>query len=66
MTRITHLMTSDKILSNFSTYRIFDAILGHISLSVEFCKSSWSHMILTTHEMHDELIVYCYPIMFPQ
>ena len=35
MTRITHLMTSDKILSNFSTYRIFDAILGHISFSFE-------------------------------
>ena len=41
------------------------AILGHISLSIEICRSSWSHMILTTHGMHDELIVYCYLIMTP-
>ena len=41
------------------------AILGHISLSIEIYKSSWSHMILTTHGMHDELIVYCYLIMIP-
>ena len=54
----------------FEVIRFFDlpytyAILEYISLSIEICRSSWSHMILTTHGMHDELIVYCYLIMIP-
>ena len=65
MTGITHLMMDDLRLSEFPIYHAFDAILGHISLSVEICISSWSHMILITHEMHVELIAYCYLIMIP-
>ena len=65
MTGITNLMIDDPMLSNFSIYHTFDAILGHISFSVEICRSSWSHMILITHEMHVELMVYCYLIMIP-
>ena len=66
MTRITHLMMDNLRLSDFSIYHTFDVILGHISLSIEICRSSWSHMILITHKMHVELIVYCYLIMIPQ
>ena len=36
MTRITHLMMDDLILSNFSTYHTFDAILGHIPFRLRF------------------------------
>ena len=43
-----------------------NAILGHIFLSIEIYRSSWSHMILITHEMHVELMVYCYLIVIPQ
>ena len=66
MIGIMHLMMDDLRLSDFSIYHTFDVILGHISFSVEICRSSWSHMILITHEMHVELIVYCYLIMTPQ
>ena len=66
MTRITHLMMDDLRLSDFSIYHTFDAILRHISFSVEICKTSGSHMILITYEMHVELIFYCYLIMIPQ
>ena len=65
ITRITHLMMDDLRLSDFPIYHTSDAKLGHISFSVEICRSSWSHMILITHEMHVELIVYCYLIMIP-
>ena len=58
MIRITYLMMDDLWLSDFPTYHTFDAILGHIYLLVEICRSSWSHMILITHEMYVELIVY--------
>ena len=55
----------------FEVIQFFDlpyiyVILGHISVSIEIYRSSWSHMILTTHEMHVKLIVYCYLIMIPQ
>ena len=63
MIEIAHLMMDDPMLFGFSVYHTSDAILGHISLSVEICRLSWSHMILTTHEMHVELLVYCYLIM---
>ena len=54
----------------FEVIRFFDlpyiyAILGHISVLIEIYRSSWSHMILTTHKTHVELIVYCYLIMIP-
>ena len=66
MIRITHFIMDDLRLSNFQIYHTFDAILRHISLSIEICRSSWSHMILITREMHVELTVYCYLIMNPQ
>ena len=50
----------------FSDLPYIYAILGHISLSVEIFRSSWSHMILTTHGTHDELIVYCYLVVIPR
>ena len=56
----------DPMLSDFSIYHTFDAILGNIFISVEICISSWSHMILITHEMHVVLIVYCYFVMIPR
>ena len=54
MIGITHLTMNDPILSDFLIYHTSDAILGHISLSAEICRSSWSHMILITHEIHVE------------
>ena len=65
MSEIAHLMMDDPMLSDFSIYHTSDAILGHIFLSVEIFRSSWSHIFLITHEMHVELIVYCYLIMIP-
>ena len=66
MARITHLVMDDLVLSDFLTCHTSDAILGHISVLIEIYRSSWSHMILTTHKMHVELIVYCYLIMIPK
>ena len=66
MTGIAHLMMDDPMLSNCLIYHTSDAILGHIFLSIEIYRSSWSHMILITHEMHVELMVYCYLIVIPQ
>ena len=66
MTRITHLVMDDLVSSDFPIYHTFDAILRHISISTEIYRSSWSHMILITHEMHVELMVYCYLIVIPQ
>ena len=66
MTEIAHLMMDDLRLSDFPIYHTFDAILGHIFLSVKICRSSWCHMILFTHEMHVKLIVYCCLIMISQ
>ena len=59
-------MMDDPMLSNCLIYHTSDAILGHIFLSIEIYRSSWSHMILITHEMHVELMVYCYLIVIPQ
>ena len=56
----------DPMLFDFLIYHTFDTILGHISFSFEICRSSWSHMILITHEMHVKLIAYCYLITIPQ
>ncbi|WKA03140.1 hypothetical protein VitviT2T_021269 [Vitis vinifera] len=35
-----------------STYHTFDAILGHISVSIEIYGSSWSCMLIPTYEIH--------------
>ena len=63
MIGITHLMMDDLKLSDFPIYHASDVILGRVSLLVEICRSSRSHMIFITHERHVELIVYCYLIM---
>ena len=41
-------------VTRFLTYHISDAILGHISVSVESYRSSWSYMITPTYGMHTE------------
>ena len=56
MTRITHLMMDDSMLSDFSIYHTSDSILGHISLSIEIYRFSWSCMIISTYEIHTETI----------
>ena len=58
MIRIVHLMMDDTMLFDFflSIYHTFDAILGHISISVEIYRSSWSFMIISTHEIHTEMM----------
>ena len=66
MTRITRLMMDNLRLSDFSIYHTFDAILGHISLSIKIYRFSWSHVILITYKMHVKLMAYCYLIMIPQ
>ena len=40
MTGITYLMMDDPMLSDFSIYHTFDAILGHISLSIKIYRFS--------------------------
>ena len=54
MTRITHLVMDDLVPSNFSMYHTSDAILGHISVLVEICRSSLICMIISTCEIHTE------------
>ena len=66
MTKIAYLMMDDRMLSDFLIYHTFDAILGHISVSVEIYRSSWSCMFIHTYVMHTETMNYCYLIMIPQ
>ena len=54
MTRTTQLTVDDFVLSDFSTYHISDTIVGHISISIESYRSSWSYMITPTYRMHTE------------
>ena len=58
MIGITYLMMDDLMLSDFSIYHTFDAILGHIFLLVEIYRSSWSCMIISTYEIHIETMTY--------
>ena len=62
-------MTNDLRLSDFPIYHTSDAILGHISLSIEICRSSWSCMIISTYEIHIEkmtcLLSYHDPLVEP-
>ena len=41
-------------VTRFPTYHISDAILGHISFSIESYRFSWSYMITQTYGMHVE------------
>ena len=44
-------------VTQFPTYHIFDVTLGHIFVSVESYRSSRSHMITLTYEIHSETMV---------
>ena len=69
MIGITYLMMDDLMLSDFSIYHTFDAILGHIFLSVEIYRFSWSCRIISTYEIHIEtmtcLLSYHDPLVEP-
>ena len=69
MIEITHLMTDDLMLSDFSIYHTSDAILGHISILVEICRSPLICMIIPTYEIHAEtmtcLLSYHDPLVEP-
>ena len=56
--RITHLVMDDLVPSDFLTYHTSDAILGHISVSIKIYRSSWSHMIIPTYEIHAQMMTY--------
>ncbi|KAL6336195.1 hypothetical protein AAG906_011077 [Vitis piasezkii] len=58
ITGITHSMIDDLRSSDFMIYHIFDAILGHSSVSVESYRSSWSCMFVPTYEIHTEAMTY--------
>ena len=47
-------MIDDLVLSDLMIYHTFDVILGHISVSVESYRSSWSYMITPAYGMHTE------------
>ena len=57
MIGIAYLMMNDLMLFTFSIYHTSDAILGHISVSIEICRFSWSHMTLT-YGIHVETMTY--------
>ena len=66
MTRITHLVMDDLVPSYFSTYHhTSDAILGHISILVEICRSPLICMIIPIYEIHVKLMIYFYFMMIP-
>ena len=69
MIEIAHLMMDDPMLFDFSIYHTSDSILGHISLSIEIYRFSWSCMIISTYEIHTEtmtcLLSYHDPLVEP-
>ena len=70
MIEIAHLMMDDLMSFDFFfIYHRFDVILGHISLSVEIYRSSWSCLIISTYEIHIEtmtcLLTYHDPLVEP-
>ena len=60
MTRITHLVMDDLVSSDFLTYHTFDAILGHIFILVEICRSPLICMIIPIYEIYVELMICFY------
>ena len=66
MIRITHLVMSDLMSSNFLTYHTFDAILGHISVLVEICRIPLICMIIPSYEIHTELMICFYFVLILQ
>ena len=57
MTRFTHLVVDDLVPSDFLTYHTSNAILGHILVSVEICRSPLICMIVPSYEIHTELMI---------
>ena len=57
MARITHLVMDDLAPSDFLTCHTSDAILGHIFVLVEICRSSLICMIIPIHEIHVKLMI---------
>ena len=57
MAGITHLVMDDLVTSGFLTYHTSDAILGHISVLVEICRSPLICMIIPTYEIHTGLMI---------
>ena len=53
------------MLSDILIYHTFDAILGHISFSVEIYKSSLIRKIIIIHEIHAKLMIHSYFMMIP-
>ena len=45
-------------VTQFSTYRTSNDILGHISVLIEIYKSPWSCMLISTYEVHIEMMTY--------
>ena len=65
MVRITHLVMENFVPSDFLTYHTSDAILGHISILVEICRSPLICMIILIYEIHVELMICFYFTMIP-
>ena len=57
MTKTMHLMMDDLRSSDFPTYHTFDAILGHIPLSVDICTSPLIRMIILGYEIRVRLMI---------
>ena len=66
ITRITHLMMDASRSFDFSTYRTLGAILGHISSSVEICRSPLICMIIPNYELHVELMIHFHFVLIIQ
>ena len=57
MTRTAHSMMDDSRSFDFLTYHASDAILGHISILVEICRSSLICMTIANYKMHVGLMI---------
>ena len=66
MTRITHLMMDYLRSSDFSTYHTSDSILGHISSSVEICRSPLVCMIISSYKIHVGQMIYLHFVIILQ
>ena len=65
MTRITHLVMDDLVLSDFPTYHTSNVILGHIFVLVEICRSPLICMTIPIYEIHIELMICFHFTMIP-
>ena len=65
MARITHLVMDDLVPFDFLTCHTSDAILGHISVLVEICRSPLICMIIPIYKIHVELMICFYFTMIP-